>query len=143
MSHLSTLDPVDDVARRAAPPAGGPGAGAGVPGDGDHDQLAGVHPDGVQGLHGPLLDKFAGRLHCDVAPVTPVRGLLVTSELVTLLVTMGEWRVERGGQGLPCPRSGVTEPEPESEGREVRCDTGARASRGQETRRRDLETIPQ
>lgn len=80
MSHLSTLDPVDDVAGRAAPPAGGPGAGAGVPGDGDHDQLAGVHPDGVQGLHGPLLDKLAGRLHCDVAPVTPVRGLLVTSD---------------------------------------------------------------
>ena len=59
-SYLPTLDPVDDVAGRAAPPAGGPG----VPGDRDHDQLGGVQSDGVQGLHGPLLDKFAGRLHC-------------------------------------------------------------------------------
>ena len=61
MFYLPTLDPMDDVTGGAAPPAGG--SGAGVSGDGDHDQLGGVQPDRVQGLHGALLDKFAGRLH--------------------------------------------------------------------------------
>ena len=58
--------------------------------------------------------------------VTPVRW----EDCWWLIDSAGDnRRVERGGQGLPCPRSGVTEPEPESERREVRCDTGAR--RGQ------------
>ena len=63
MFYLPTCDPMDDVTRGAAPPAGGPGAG--VPSDGDHDQLGGVQPDRVQGFHRALLDKFAGRLHSE------------------------------------------------------------------------------
>ena len=61
MFYLPTCDPMDDVTGRAAPSAGGPRAGVSC--DGDHDQLGGVQPDRVQGLHGALLDEFAGRLH--------------------------------------------------------------------------------
>ena len=61
MFYLPTLDPMDNVTGRAAPPAGGPWAG--VPSDSNHDELGGVQPDRVQGLHGPLLDKFTGSLH--------------------------------------------------------------------------------
>ena len=96
MFYLPTLDPMDNVTGRAAPPACWPWAG--VPGDSDHDELGGVQPrspggvaveDSERHLLLPPLAPAVQAPHLGEGPLPDKRhrpGLFTASDLLSVLV---------------------------------------------------------